>query len=134
MTITCENCGTIMPDPDQSIRPVMKLTNATLRSMIDNSGFDFSALPDMAGTTAGRVGHSSSSVARVLVDLYYSMQDQRKAVANKLRAIDQGADVDASDDDEVGSSAVSRFVLSQIDVLERNSKGFVEEYATRHAL
>lgn len=76
---------------------------------------------------AGRVGASNNTTARILVDMYYSMQDARKAMASKSRAITDGSDPSGGND-------VFNFMLRQSEAMEDNAKGFIADFITHHVM
>ena len=69
---------------------------------------------------------ASAREARSLVDLYYTMQEVRKRLANQIKALERGVDSGVSHE-------CADFVLAQAETLESNAERFLETYATSHA-
>jgi hypothetical protein len=105
---------------DPILRPVQKLSKDAINAM--RAGI----MPNVA--SAGTVGAMTNATeARVLVDLYYSMQEQRKAVDNQILSMDRGVDGAA------GHQAAD-FLGTQVDALETNAKLWLEAFASSHAM
>ena len=82
----CENCGHETPDLPFSLTAIVKLSKDAIKAIA--AGAD----PNAAPVSAGVAGQSNNASARMLVDLYYTMQELRKATENQERSAVQGAD------------------------------------------
>jgi hypothetical protein len=100
--------------------PIQKLSKDAVNAM--RAGI----MPNVA--SAGAVGAMTNATeARVLVDLYYSMQEQRKSVDNQVLSMDRGVDGAA------GHQAAD-FLGTQVDALEANAKTWLEAFAAAHPM
>lgn len=117
----CERCGFENPEPINALTPIVKLSRDAIKAIEAGHASDDSR------TAGGIAGHSSNHSARMLVDLYYTMQDVRKAAENQNRAVKQGADPAASND-------AGQFMAQQIATLEDNAKTWLQVYIQSHAL
>lgn len=70
---------------------------------------------------------ANASEARILVDLYYTMQEIRKRLGNQVGAMDRGVDTTATHD-------CADIVLAQAEQLENNAKTFLEVFASEHPI
>lgn len=102
------------------LTPVAKLSKDAINAMRAGT------MPNMAAS--GKVGEMANATeARVLVDLYYSMQEQRKAVDNQVLSMDRGVDAGA------GHQAAD-YMGVQVDALEANAKVWLEAFAASHVM
>ena len=77
--------------------------------------------------SAGVAGHSNATEARTLIDLYYGIQDYRKAIDNQRRAMDQGADTGITHE-------ALDFIAPQIEAIENNARAWLEAYINSHVM
>jgi len=105
--------------PPPILTPIVKISRDMLKAMRAD---DSQTLP-----SAGIAGHSNASEARLLIDLYYGIQDYRKALTNQRRAIDQGADPGLSHD-------ALDFLIPQIEAIENNARLWLETYIHGHVM
>lgn len=75
----------------------------------------------------GLIGTSNNSTARMLVDLYYTMQEVRKAVSNQCGAASRGADPTATNE-------ANRYMLAQVELLEQNAASWLHVYVQGHPM
>lgn len=75
----------------------------------------------------GPAGVANATEARVMVDLYYAMQDQRKALANQIGAIDRRVDAGVQ-------HTYADLLLVQVQTTEDNAAMFLEAFASAHPL
>lgn len=104
-----------------SLTPIIRLNKDAIAALRAGTAPEFPAL------SSGVAGQANASEARVLVDLYYSLQDYRKAIDNQMRSIDNGADAGAQ-------HAALDFMAAQIDSLEHNAKLWLETFVTAHPM
>jgi hypothetical protein len=100
--------------------PVMKLTKDAVAAMVAGQ----TGTPQLS---AGIAGQANATEARVLVDLYYSMQEFRKSIANQIGSMDRGADAGAQ-------HIAATFMASQVDAMESNAKAWLEAFAQTHGM
>lgn len=118
----CEKCGHPCQDVEiPSLQPIIKLSKDAIAAI--RAGSD----PEASGIQTGIAGHSNASSARILVDLYYTMQDVRKAMDNKDRAHEQGADPTATHE------AVD-YMAKQVTVIEDNARTWLQAYVVTHPM
>ncbi len=86
-----------------SLTPVVKLTRDALKEL------GGATMPAGGDSVPQPAGDASRETARSLVDLYYRMQEERKALANQVGAIERGTDT--------GGSQWIEYTLRQIEVL-----------------
>lgn len=101
--------------------PVVKLNKDAIAALRAGES------PDIPSMSKGVAGQANASEARVLIDLYYSMQDYRKAIDNQIRAVENGADAGAS-------HTAFDFMAQQIDAMESNAKLWLEAFVTAHPM
>lgn len=99
------------------LTPVIRLTK-DVRNLLFGEG---------ERKAVGVASQANASEARVLIDLYYSIQDYRKSIDNQCRSMDQG--MDGGD-----SHQALDFMASQIDTMERNAVAFLQTYVTSHVM
>jgi hypothetical protein len=104
-----------------SLTPVVKLSRDALRALSGGA-----QVPAGGEGVAQIAGDASRETARSLVDLYYRMQEERKALANQAGAIERGVDT--------GGSQWIEYTLRQIETLEANAAMFLETYAWSHPM
>jgi hypothetical protein len=103
-----------------SLTPVVKLTRDALKEL------GGATMPAGGDSVPQPAGDASRETARSLVDLYYRMQEERKALANQVGAIERGTDT--------GGSQWIEYTLRQIEVLEANAAAFLETFAWSHPM
>ena len=103
---------------DFILQPIIKLTR-------DAAAILTMSQPDPISGEPPR--EMSSHEARALVDLYYTMQELRKRIANQILAIERGADVQPKHES-------ADFLLSQAAVMEENAKLFLNVFVNSHPM
>lgn len=116
----CPKCGYELAD-QPGLQPIIRLTKDAIAAM--RAGAD----PSSFGISSGRVGTSDNNSARMLVDMFYSMQEMRKRTANQVLAIRQGAD-------PAGDKEGPQFILAQMQTMEDNARLFLQTYVQGHPL
>jgi hypothetical protein len=104
-----------------SLIPIVKLSRDALKALSGGAAVPPGGTASDAPTVGG-----TRDTARALVDLYYRMQEERKALANQVGAINRGADT--------GGALWIEYTLKQIEVLEDNAASFLETYAWSHEM
>jgi hypothetical protein len=106
--------------PPEQLQPMIRLNKDGVAALL--AGQSGGPMP-----SAGVAGASNISEARILVDLYYAMQEYRKGFDNQVGAIERGAD-------QATTHVSADFIGTQIDVLESNAKLFLEVFASSHPM
>jgi hypothetical protein len=111
------------------LTPVIKLSRDIIRALQAGAkipSMPIGSYPEAAGEPPGP-GSDPRCQARILVDLYYTMQELRKRLGNQVGAIDRGVDTGASHE------AVD-FALDQATQLEVNARLWLETLASGHPM
>lgn len=107
------------------ITPILKLTKDAMRALMAGAPMPLGTQETEPVLPSPEEEGDPRMKARILVDLYYTMQEMRKRLNNQADALDRGAD--AGDSHE----AID-FVLAQAGQLESNAKLFLETLASAH--
>ena len=109
-----------------SLTPILKLTKDAVAAMRTGAA---PPSPPEGGDGDNIIppgSFSNASSARTLVDLYYTMQEVRKRLANQATAKTRGVDS--------GEVNVVDFMLTQSTQLEDNAALFLESYVNSHPM
>jgi len=104
------------------LQPVIRLNKDAIRILGAGGSSPQGGSTPVPGSVATELHE-----ARALVDLYYSLQELRKSVANQIGAIERGADTGVTHE-------ASDYLLEQAKAMEQNAQLFLETAASRHPM